>query len=170
MPSTFVLATLIGELCSRQQHVQVPYCSPNFILQVYVHFHGSLIPSKLISFKDKIGKCAPQIPWNCISESASRFCREDLFIGTQKASNPRISASLTTLLRLPMQRLLNILFFFFFHNPLCYLCVLQEIGQMKVTVEEGNWRGEPCYLVHANSDGIVDQVQIGTSVIGELFL
>ena len=37
---------------------------------------------------------------------------------------------------------------------------------MTVTVENVAWRGEPCYLVHANSHGIVDQLPIGTSVTG----
>ena len=37
---------------------------------------------------------------------------------------------------------------------------------MTVTVENATWRGEPCYLVHANSHGSVDQVPIGTSVTG----
>lgn len=40
----------------------------------------------------------------------------------------------------------------------------REIGEMTVTVENVAWRGEPCYLVHANSHGIVDQLPIGTSV------
>lgn len=40
----------------------------------------------------------------------------------------------------------------------------REIGEMTVTVENTTWRGEPCYLVHANSHGSVDQVPIGTSV------
>ena len=39
---------------------------------------------------------------------------------------------------------------------------------MTVTVENATWRGEPCYLVHANSHGSVDQVPIGTSVTGTL--
>ena len=38
---------------------------------------------------------------------------------------------------------------------------------MTVTVENATWRGEPCYLVHANSHGSVDQVPIGTSVTGQ---
>ena len=37
---------------------------------------------------------------------------------------------------------------------------------MTVTVENATWRGKPCYLVHANSHGSVDQVPIGTSVTG----
>lgn len=37
---------------------------------------------------------------------------------------------------------------------------------MTVTVENATWRGKPCYLVHANSHGTVDQVPIGTSVTG----
>jgi len=37
---------------------------------------------------------------------------------------------------------------------------------MTVTVENATWRGQPCYLVHANSHGSVDQVPIGTSVTG----
>lgn len=40
----------------------------------------------------------------------------------------------------------------------------REIGEMTVTVENATWRGQPCYLVHANSHGSVDQVPIGTSV------
>lgn len=40
----------------------------------------------------------------------------------------------------------------------------REIGEMTVTVENATWRGKPCYLVHANSHGSVDQVPIGTSV------
>ncbi|KAL9968304.1 hypothetical protein ACROYT_G026663 [Oculina patagonica] len=40
----------------------------------------------------------------------------------------------------------------------------REIGEMTITVENATWRGEPCYLVHANSHGSVDQVPIGTSV------
>ena len=39
---------------------------------------------------------------------------------------------------------------------------------MTVTVENATWRGEPCYLVHANSHGSVDQVPIGTSVTGSI--
>ena len=42
----------------------------------------------------------------------------------------------------------------------------KEIGEMTVTVENATWRGKPCYLVHANSHGTVDQVPIGTSVTG----
>ena len=37
---------------------------------------------------------------------------------------------------------------------------------MTITVENATWRGEPCYLVHANSHGTVDQLPIGTSVTG----
>ncbi|KAJ7391787.1 hypothetical protein OS493_016075 [Desmophyllum pertusum] len=40
----------------------------------------------------------------------------------------------------------------------------REIGEMTITVENATWRGETCYLVHANSHGSVDQVPIGTSV------
>lgn len=40
----------------------------------------------------------------------------------------------------------------------------REIGEMNITVENATWREEPCYLVHANSHGIVDQLPMGTSV------
>lgn len=35
---------------------------------------------------------------------------------------------------------------------------------MHITVEPTLWKDEPCYLVHANSHGVIDQVPIGTSV------
>ena len=54
---------------------------------------------------------------------------------------------------------INTLYFFI-------LFILKEIGEMTVTVENATWRGKPCYLVHANSHGSVDQVPIGTSVTG----
>ncbi|KAK3728139.1 hypothetical protein QZH41_019455 [Actinostola sp. cb2023] len=38
------------------------------------------------------------------------------------------------------------------------------IGEMRITVEPAIWRDEQCYLVHANSDGVIDKVPIGTSV------
>lgn len=35
---------------------------------------------------------------------------------------------------------------------------------MRITVESATWKEQPCYLVHANSHGVIDQVPIGTSV------
>lgn len=40
----------------------------------------------------------------------------------------------------------------------------RELGEMTITVENATWKGEPCYLVHANSHGTVDQLPMGTSV------
>ena len=38
---------------------------------------------------------------------------------------------------------------------------------MKISVEEATWHDEDCYLVHASSNGTVDQVQMGTSITGK---
>jgi hypothetical protein len=35
---------------------------------------------------------------------------------------------------------------------------------MKITVEPAKWKNEPCYLVHAHSHGVIDNLPIGTSV------
>jgi len=40
----------------------------------------------------------------------------------------------------------------------------KEIGEMKITVEDTAWRGQKCFLIHANSHGVIDQLPCGTSI------
>lgn len=41
------------------------------------------------------------------------------------------------------------------------------LGEFCVTVEKASYHDEPCYLVHANSHGKIDNIPCGTSITGE---
>lgn len=41
----------------------------------------------------------------------------------------------------------------------------KELGEFTVTVEPTKFRGQECFLIHANSHGAIDGVPCGTSII-----
>lgn len=43
----------------------------------------------------------------------------------------------------------------------------KELGEFCVTVQKASYKDEPCYLVHANSHGAIDNIPCGTSIMGE---
>lgn len=43
----------------------------------------------------------------------------------------------------------------------------RELGEFCCSVQKASYNDEPCYLVHANSHGTIDNIPCGTSVMGE---
>lgn len=43
----------------------------------------------------------------------------------------------------------------------------RQLGEFCVSVEKASYHHEPCYLVHANSHGVINNVPCGTSITGE---
>ena len=41
----------------------------------------------------------------------------------------------------------------------------KELGEFTVTVEPTKFRGQECFLIHANSHGAIDGVPCGTSIV-----
>ena len=40
----------------------------------------------------------------------------------------------------------------------------QEVGELSISIDSSTYSGKECYLIQANSNGIVDTIPVGTNI------